>query len=231
MTSYPQSLFNEIQALLAQFDAFKQVRPEADLQAFGQYLAGQSAAPPEPLPDVPTGSTPEFDPVYRQFPAERKISVLMYWLSRFSKLYTKRALAGLPISSQDEFTYLVGLTPTYQPSKSELINSHFMEITSGSEIIRRLIQMNLVGEVADASDRRLKRLRITKAGEAVRLQAIERMTHTARLLVGRLSETDLDQLLRHLSALHEFHVHLYERESDQPLEQLVEKYLTDLPAQ
>jgi DNA-binding MarR family transcriptional regulator len=162
---------------------------------------------------------------YHDFSAEKKLGILIGRLARFARNYAKKAMQDLPIATLDEFTYLVGISGEYTPSKSELINAHYMEMTSGSEIIRRLVKMGLVEEITDAADKRLKRLRITSEGERVRARAIEQMGEVARLVAGNLTDDEKTQAVTLLTQLDSFHVEVNGRDTDATLAELIGRYI------
>ncbi|HAQ37119.1 MAG TPA: hypothetical protein DCQ58_01305, partial [Saprospirales bacterium] len=82
---------------------------------------------------------------YKSYP-EVEFSTLLTGLFRFAKFYIKKALSGTSIKTLDEFGFLATLLRNGSLLKNELINSHLLEISSGSEVLKRLINSGLVSE-------------------------------------------------------------------------------------
>jgi DNA-binding MarR family transcriptional regulator len=155
------------------------------------------------------------------------ITMLITYLYRYAKHYTKKALESTPLSTLDEFGFLVTLLDRDSLTKSELINLHLLEITSGIEIIKRLTKQGLLETFPDPDDRRSRRVRLTQAGREVLFQTMQKMQKVTRLVAGDLSEEDQQLLLPPLNRLNDFHalIHTQDRKSD--LDQIADRYLTD----
>ena len=93
------------------------------------------------------------------------ISRLFIYMSRYAKLYIKKALDNTPLQTAEDFTYLAILLTHDDLSKSELISKNLQEKTSGTEVIRRLIAAGLVEQWDHETDKRGKRIAITKEGK------------------------------------------------------------------
>ena len=55
------------------------------------------------------------------------LTMLISYLYRYSKHYTKKALDPTPLSTMDEFTFLATLTYQGSLTKTELIQQHLLE--------------------------------------------------------------------------------------------------------
>ena len=100
---------------------------------------------------------------YKKYP-EIEFSALLTGLYRFTKHYTKKAFSNASIKTIDEFGFLATLLKDESLLKNELINKHLLEISSGSEILKRLIKKGLISEIPDDIDRRAKRVSLTNQG-------------------------------------------------------------------
>ncbi len=219
--------YARIHELLTYFEAFEREEKSQDLKAFSLWLYRQEnrrTGPPSEEQMQKMVGVGKYT-FYHDFSTEKKLGILIGRLARFARNYAKKAMQGLPITTLDEFTYLAGITGDYTPSKSELINAHYMEMTSGSEIIRRLVKMGLVEEITDAADKRLKRLRITPEGEAVRSRAIEQMGEVAQLVAGNLTDDEKAQAVALLTQLDSFHVDVNGRDTDATLAELIGRHI------
>ena len=93
--------------------------------------------------------------------AEIEFSTLLTNLFRFAKLYIKKAFTGIEINTIDEFGFLASLLKNKSMLKKDLINQHLLEISTGSEILKRLIKNGLIKETPDLKDKRAKQFSLT----------------------------------------------------------------------
>jgi DNA-binding MarR family transcriptional regulator len=160
-------------------------------------------------------------------PTENRIAMLQGKLSRYARLYIRKALHGLPIHSAEEFTFLMGVNDDSPPTKTELISLNILETSTGSEIIKRLLRAGLMTELQDPRDRRVRRLALTESGKAVRNEAYHRMAVPAMLVTANLSEEMKTQLVAMLDYLDAFHNQIWHEAFDEPLDALADRYLLE----
>ncbi len=188
---------NQIVALVNLFHAYAQEHPGASMEEFCRhYLAVRD------LEKHSAGNTSELS-------KDVRLGITIVRLARFAEMYTKKALAGLPLYNTDEIVYLMILDTAGTPRKSDLINQNLSEFSTGVEIIRRLAKAGLVEEFPDTGDRRTKRIRITDAGKTVLYQACPKMDVVAKIIAGLLAEDEKDLLLQILSRLEKRHDEVY----------------------
>ncbi len=147
-------------------------------------------------------------------------------LYKFAKHYTKKILLNTPVNSIDEFGFLASLTTRKDYTKTELINQNLIEITSGTEIIKRLIRKDYAKESKDPDDGRGKRVSITRKGLEVVVGIFNQMGDAANIVAGNLSEFEKKQLVQILSKLEHFHHIVHENDRNSELPDIAKKYLT-----
>lgn len=155
------------------------------------------------------------------------LTMLITYLHRYAKHYTKKALESSPLSTLDEFGFLVTLLDRDSLTKSELIHLHLLELTSGIEIIKRLTKQGLLDTFPDPDDRRSRRVRLTDQGRVVLFQTMQEMQHVTRLVSGDLSEEEQQLLLPILNRLNDFHALVHHQDRKSELAEIVGKYLGD----
>ncbi|MBK7871050.1 MAG: winged helix DNA-binding protein [Saprospiraceae bacterium] len=196
---------NQLVELVNLFHQYSQQHPNTNIEAFCRnYLA---------IKDLEKETPPQ------QLPKDVLLSITIGRLSRFADMYSKKALAGLPVFNTDEIVYLMILDELQTPRKSDLINQHLSEFSTGVEIIRRLIKAGLVEELPDADDRRTKRIRMTEAGRAVLIEAYPKMNMVAKIVAGSLTEAEKDLLLQILGRLEKRHDEVYSLVKPKTLEE------------
>jgi DNA-binding MarR family transcriptional regulator len=154
-----------------------------------------------------------------------QLTMLITYLYRYAKHYSKKALEQAPLSTLDEFGFLITLLDRDSLTKSELINLHLLEITSGIEIIKRLVRQGLLETFPDPDDRRSRRVRLTEKGRGVTLQTMQEMQKVTRLVAGDLSEDEQHLLLPVLNRLNDFHAVIHNQDRKSELNEIAQKYL------
>lgn len=136
---------------------------------------------------------------------DNRLSPLLVFVYRYARVYLKKAVANTPLSSADDWGYLMGLMEKDGQTKIELIDSQIHEKTSGMEIIRRLIEGGWVKQVDSTDDKRSKLLFITQNGRTLALEILNEMTKVASIVRGNLTEHEQAQLIFILQKLELFH--------------------------
>jgi DNA-binding MarR family transcriptional regulator len=149
------------------------------------------------------------------------ISILIVMMYHYAKGYIKKALKESCLQTPDEFSFLITLMTYESMSKSELITKQVMEKTSGSEVIRRLINRGLIVESADKKDKRSIRVSITETGREEILKILPLMGDVSEIVVGNLSAEEINTLSYLLKKLDYFHNDIYINKRDEPLNEIL----------
>ena len=213
-------LARELLTLLEQYESETTVK-EPSLMSFSVWLNRHLSYPTHGV----SGNNSQEDDADES--SETILTMLISYLNRYAKHYSKKALEDTPLSTIDEFTFLATLSYQESLTKTELIQTHLLEITSGIEIIKRLSKNGLLESFKDPNDRRSKRVKLTQKGRKVFKEVMGKMDEVAHILAGDLSVKERDQLLPLLYKLNDFHsvIHHQDRKSD--LDEIREKYLPD----
>ncbi|MBL7817235.1 MAG: winged helix-turn-helix transcriptional regulator [Saprospiraceae bacterium] len=145
---------------------------------------------------------------------------LMY---RYGKNYSKKALAATPLQTIDEFTYLATLLEG-DMTKTQLINRHIQEKTSGMAIIKRLLDQNWVSQRENEADKRSQILSLTDSGRAILRGAFFEMSKVSTIVTADLTEAEKAELVRILGKLELFHRTVFDNEKTLDLDIIIEKY-------
>jgi DNA-binding MarR family transcriptional regulator len=142
--------------------------------------------------------------------------LLMAYISnlyKYVKHYAKKILENTPLVGLDDFVFLLSVRYNPNCSKTELIQKHLLEVSSGMEILKRLHKENLVKEIPSEMDKRKKILRLTPEGEALVEQLLPTMGQLASLTSADLSLADKVRLLHSLKYLDDFHQNIFQQKS------------------
>lgn len=202
--------------LMQQYEAYRQennvgLQPES-LTGFVLYLNRQMGQTPTNNIDFGVESWKNFD---RQTLAEMAASMIGK-LNRYVDNYAKRSLPQTMVPSIDEFTYLIVLLGMDSMTKSELIMHNAHQITSGTEIIKRLVRKGYLHEFADEKDKRSVRVSLTDLGRTAIYSTSTVTKQISELATLKLSDDELMFLVNILKKLDLFHDQLFRthRQSD-----------------
>lgn len=214
--------FQLIRDVLDHLESFERQGAEGGIKAFSIYLQDQL------YEEQDNGESRPFKNEdfrnYRSIP-EVEFSILLTGLFRFAKHYLKKAFAKTAFKTIDEFGFLATLIREGSLMKNELINEHMLEMSSGSEIIKRLIRNGLVYEFPDENDKRAKRVALTELGKREIFFAFAEMHKVSEIIKGNLHEKELKEALVILNKLTFWHKHIHEQDKNASIEDLHEKYV------
>ena len=213
-------LLNEIVFYL---EDFEEEHKNQDLKEFSIFLKDKIFSGEAPKSLKPAEFKYEKGMHFRDFP-EVEFSTLVGTMYRFARHYIKKALDKTEIRTLDEFGFLATLLEEGNMNKSELINRHIMEISSGSEILKRLISKGMITEVEDQQDKRGKLVNISPIGIQAITQAFREMYKVSLLVKGELNSKELNDLNFYLNKLKYFHISIHQQDKNADIDQLVEKY-------
>jgi len=190
--------YDLLQSLLPHLEAYERAYPRGlEPQHFAVWLLRQTT-------DATELAEKDENPPPREH-TDVAIGRLLIFMTRYVKVYVRKALEGSELGTMDEFVYLAMLLEFGPLTKSDLIQRNRHEKPTGMEIIRRLLKLELVAQTDDLDDRRSKRLAITERGLGVFGQVAGQMGKVSTLLTGNLSQPEKLLLLQLLDKLENFH--------------------------
>lgn len=207
-------LLKEIIPLLEQFESENSAK-DTDLGSFSSWLSQEVESSQE---DSRLKEAAE--------QGDTAITMLISYLYRYTKNYSKKALEDTPLSTFDDFAFLATLSYSGSLTKTELIQMHLLEITSGIEIIKRLAKYGYLTSFQDPNDKRSKRVKLTPKGRLVLEEVMEKMDQAAFIFSGKLSLRDRADLLPVMHKLHDFHSEIFRRDRKSSLDKIKDKYLS-----
>jgi DNA-binding MarR family transcriptional regulator len=140
---------------------------------------------------------------------ENEICKQVLLLGRYSKQLIRKGLADFPELANEEFTYLYRLKDEPNLTKIQLIERNGHEKQTGTQIIKRLLEHQLIEEKNDLEDKRSKRLNITEKGKDFFHRSVDKVNMTSRILAGKLENNEKTELLEMLRKMNDFHSHIY----------------------
>lgn len=203
------------------FDAEKGIREEYSMDEFIGYLNSKSGSQDLVMREISGENKGWFKNEFRNTSSD--ISILIVLMNRYAKLYIKKVLRDSLLQTPDEFSFLITLMTYESLTKSELIAKQVMEKTSGSEVIRRLINKEMIAETADKNDKRSIRVAITSSGRDEILRILPQMSRVTKIVVGNLNAEEINTLSYLLKKLDHFHNDIYLNKKDQSLSDILSR--------
>lgn len=145
-------------------------------------------------------------------------------MGRYIDFYTKKVMPHTDLGTMDEFTYLILLLQTDSLTKSELIQQNIHPITSGTEVIKRLIAKQFIEQFDDILDKRSVRVRISQSGKVALMNAYKELRMISKIATSPLSNSDLIQLVSLLKKLDTFHEEIYKASKTNSMEEILAHY-------
>ncbi|MCI5081464.1 MAG: MarR family transcriptional regulator [Saprospiraceae bacterium] len=145
-------------------------------------------------------------------------------LARYSELYMKAFFKDEKISF-NEFRVLAVLAQHTLLKKNEVINENLFETTTGTTIIKNLVEKNYLEEVEDANDKRIKRVRFSPLGRVLYDDINGRFSKINLLITANLSDHEKGSLSSSLGYLDNFHAKIYTQLKQETLNNLLEQYV------
>lgn len=210
-----------LEELLPHISDYVKNEDDVDLRKFSLYLKDSQFKEVEEKKDK---LSPNDYLNYEDIP-QVAFSAMLTRLYRFATRYLKQTFKDRNIKTIDEFGFLATLLKEKQLSKSELINKHLMELTTGVELIKRLIKKGLLAEFDDKNDKRSKIVVLTDKGKAELFGVFQEMYTVSLLIAGDMSQKDLKTAIEMFSKLSIFHEKIFEKDKNTPLNEILERYL------
>lgn len=141
-------------------------------------------------------------------------------IARLEEFYIRKYLQGLKLNSRLEYLFLFTIKNLDKARKTDLINIHLVEYTTGMDTIRRLIKNNLLKELPDEQDKRAKVLILTNEGDEILSKANRRMNEARNMFLACISPNKWKKSLAVLREINEFHGEIYLNHYDKPFAEI-----------
>lgn len=145
-------------------------------------------------------------------------------LSKYFRWYAKSFLNANGLNSMDEYFFLVSINKRISPAKNEVYKDTISELTTGAQMMKRLIEIGMVKEVVDKKDKRIRRVELTAKGKKTRENILEQSKKDLLIKAGNLTKDEKKQLKSYLTYLEKFHGEIYQNDADKSIDELLKKY-------
>jgi len=111
-------------------------------------------------------------------------------ISRMHYMYSNVALEGTGLNQIEEFGMLLTVELKKDPRKTEVIYDNLMELSSGTDMVNRLVKRGLLAEKADHEDKRAKRLHLTAGGAKAIAKSKSKVIALVKMMGADMSDDD-----------------------------------------
>ena len=155
-----------------------------------------------------------------------QISILIGRMAKYARVYSKKVLQNTELSGLDDYSFMATLMFNESMTKSELTHHNLMESsTSGSDIIKRLLQKGYIEEKEDPIDKRSKQVMISSAGKNLMIKVFKEMKVVSKIISGNLNLPEKKQLFELLNKLEVLHKIIYDNARKLDLNDIKSKYI------
>ena len=155
--------------------------------------------------------------------------LLLKMIGRIHKLnmsYANNALENTGVKQVEEFGILLTIQQEQNPKKSEVIYANLFELSSGTDMLNRLIKRGLIKEYDDKADKRSKRIELTAAGVKAIELCIARMRKVASMMTVDLSEDDKQLCIQLLKNIEVKYSALWQQHKDKPFDEVYDNMMS-----
>ncbi|NCD69112.1 MarR family winged helix-turn-helix transcriptional regulator [Mucilaginibacter agri] len=149
-----------------------------------------------------------------------KLVILLRRIGRFHIVYSNKALEGTELDQIEEFGILVTIHNMGNPIKSEAIYNNIIELSSGTNMLIRMIKRGLVTEYVDPDDKRVKRLKVTRKGEKTLDVAKDQVLKVAQMMVQDLNDDEKHLCMELLDPINRRYSGLYQKQKNKSFDEI-----------
>lgn len=131
----------------------------------------------------------------------RKTAYLIQRIGRLGKILTKSAFIGTNLNSHEEFIMLNTVYNNNGISKQMLYQQAVFEMSTGSQIVKRLVGYHLLTEQPNETDKRVTNLFITSKGQKQRDLIFTQLKDHLKFKTSRLNNEQKKALLEGLEII------------------------------
>jgi len=206
--------YDNIRRLIAYWQEYEENNPIQDFNDFGKWLDKKDTSDSSSSStDINSGDELSHSKSQNEDELNNRQRFLdvIFRLSRLQDFYVKKLFEGIPLNNLLEFNFLFSLNRNISFKKKEIIDYNLVEYTTGIDIIKRLIKLQLVIEFTDQLDKRSKRLKITSEGKRVLIDALIVLNKIGYLFFDDRQHENWEVCMQNLTELVEYHRKIFIR--------------------
>lgn len=152
------------------------------------------------------------------------LAKLLGIIFRIMDVYIDAAVESISDLKRPEDFYIINTIYNEGESrKTDIINTHFLELSSGIDIINRLVANELLKERIDVNDKRSKLLKITEKGERVLKECYKQFSRVGEITFWEMSVDDKKLCIQLLRGVELKHARLAQEMKGKSLDEIHER--------
>lgn len=204
---------DEIVELVTHWAHFKKVYPKATLEEFHRFQLAKMDSGTLASEHI-KGKDPQS--------IDNRFMKVIARLHLAYNVYLRIALKDTPLAAIEKFAFLAGLNVLGESSKTQVISYVMMEMSTGSDILNRLLKEGFISQRNDPNDRRSKLIKITKEGDKVLQQCFKKTALVRKILLADLTEDEEKICVQILYPIQEKHTKQAIESKGRSIEELLE---------
>jgi DNA-binding MarR family transcriptional regulator len=110
-----------------------------------------------------------------------------------------------------EYLFLYTIHYTGSIRKTDIIQLHLVDFSTGMDIIKRLLKQGFITEKTDDSDKRTKLITLTEQGGNALQKTMKKADQERMMFFSAIDENKWKKILPVLEEIHDFHNDVYHR--------------------
>lgn len=213
--------FDVIKQLIQLLEEYDHNQSEFNLRGFAEWIIRKCDDESETLiikPQILQATLAQS----KYYPGDEKKRFLeaIAKLARFHEFYIRKGLKEMMINTRLEFLFLQTVGMMVKVKKTDLINHFHLEYTTGMDTIRRLINNNLLYEILDETDKRIKLLALSNPGQETLKRSLKKIEEEENFFLTAISDNKWKKALPVLEEIEAFHDSIYQKHSNKTFAEL-----------
>jgi len=210
--------YSSIKRLIELWEAYEEESDQQELLEFAEWLTIKLTEKPDLNLKLSKkrvkNEAPENIALFKSL--DEPIRFLEYTsrISRLHDFYIKKFFIDLPINNRLEYLFLYTVNEKKEAKKTELINTHMVDYTTGMDTIKRLVNNGLLEEMPDETDKRAKLLVITNKGKQILELSGRKVSDEIHMFLACISMNKWKKTLSVFEEINEFHTGIYQTHND-----------------
>lgn len=134
-----------------------------------------------------------------------EVAILLTKLQRYLSMNVKPQVKKLGFTKEHEYNFLYQVSKMDKPNKNDLSKENMLELSTGRDIVRRLINKGLITEKEHPEDKRAMQISMTAQGKKLLEKSFEMLAVSFADFLGDLTFAEQEELTTLLKKLNAFH--------------------------
>lgn len=201
----------EVINILQQWADYRKDHPNSEFEDFCRFYLKSTAI--KPLRQSTLKSLPPLD-TDSMFMMTVTRATLAFWV------YMRIALKDTPLPSIESIMFCSALNNLGESRKTDIINTAMMEISTGTDILNRLIKKGFINQRIDPEDKRSKLLTLSPSGLTALKKCYKKAGMARKLFLADITDDDKKLVAQILGPVQEKHSKLSVESKGKTIEEI-----------